>query len=670
MRRRAALALLAGCASQPTRRVAPVAPVTAAQPAAREGASPWRALVRDALPTPIRDVAALGGDAAVVAAGGGLFRTEAEGRFAPLCAAALVQGDEVHAVEASGDRLAAIGGTDLAPIVWRAEGRGARCARVAVPALAQGTPTRQPGVALEGDTLWVWSVRGAVLRSVDGGARWTALPSLPGVRRVFAGAGDETLAVVSEGPEEGERSVASHRARLVRLDELDPRRPRWRVIAEDRLLPAAASRGADGLTHVVDAEGAFVVDPSARVTRASWLPWARTAADAPRVIVPVAGDRFFATAERMLFRVDADALHPLGPLPLERRVTSIDAAPDGALWVSDGRSLWRGGEDLPWQEQTRRPWSFALPVAAAVAGPRVAVATDDGALALSDDDGARWATVRLPDGVGRVHALAFNARGSVLALGARAMALGDARRMVLLDSPAADPALNEAPSVHGVGDRWVIVRGGVWTSDDDGARWQPRFGNEFQRAPERGGAPLTVLDAGFVEGRGLLLDASFGLWRSEDAGESWRPVTEASTCPVATRSPWVAGRSLLAWDGRARVAVIARNGLARSEDGGRTWSSRDAGLSASSAAMSPQGALVVAVERVWSAARLCGRGEGATLLVDQAQGLALARETCAHRGAVVAYDRDGGEAVVIGASGAAWRAPLAALADPDAPAVL
>lgn len=669
MRRLAALLVLAGCASRPALRATP-APAAPRVETPRAVSSPWRALVRDALPTPIRDVGALGGATAVVAAGGALFEAVAEGRFVPVCTEALVPGDEVLAVEASGDRFIAIGGNDLAPVLWRVEGRGARCVRTALPPLAQGVRDRPVGVSLEGVNAWVWSPRGGVLRSTDGGARWHALPALPGVRRVFAGAGDETFAVVADGPDEAERSVARHRARLMRLDEIEDQSPRWRVVAEDRLLPAAASRAEDGRTWMVDADGALAIGPAGRVLSASWLPWSRTPADAPRVIVPVQGDRFFATAERLLFRVDADGLRPMGTLPGDRRVSAIDAAPDGSLWASDGRSLWRGGYDAPWEEQTRRPWSFALPVAAAVSGARIAVATDDGALALSDDDGARWSTVRLPEGVGRVLALALNARGSVLALGARALALGDARRMVLLDAPAQDPALNEAPSVHAIGDRWVVVRGGVWTSDDDGARWSPRFGNEFQRATERGGAPITVLDARVLDGSALLLDASFGLWRSEDAGETWRPVTESSTCPIATRNPWGAGRSFLLWDGGARVGVLGRNALALSDDGGRAWSVQDAAFSAAAAALDPRGAPVIAVDRVWTAARLCARGEGAALVVGHPHGIGLARESCAHRGAVVAFDRVRGDAVVIGASGVAWRAPLAELDAPEAPSVL
>lgn len=667
MSRLAPVLLLAACAAQPGPRApSPLEPIDGAR-ARRGGSSPWRALVRDALPTPIRDVAALGGARAVVAAGGALFVTEGEGRFRRVCAEAQVPGDDALAVEASAERFVAIGGSDLAPTLWRAEALGARCVRAVVPPLSRTAPERPLGVAYEGDAIWLWSSRGGVLRSTDGGVRWVALPSLPGVRRVFAGADDATYAVVSEGPDEGERSVARHRARIVRLDELDDRDPHWRVVVEDRLVPAAASRADDGRTFVADASGALTLDAAGRVREGQWLPWARSAADAPRVIVPVSGDRFFASADRLLFRVDGGALQPLGLLPGDRRPTSIDASPDGALWASDGRSLWHGRFDARWVELTRRPWSFAQPVAAAAAGANLAVATDDGALAISADDGARWTTVRLPDGLGRVLAMAFDARGSVLALGARAMALGDARRMVPLDAPTQDPALHEAASVHAVGDRWVIVRGGVWTSDDDGARWVPRFGNEFQRATERGGAPITALDVRFRGGRALLLDGFYGLWRSDDAGETWRPVAEASTCPIATRNPWGAGRSFLLWDGGARVGVLGRNALALSEDGGRSWTVRDANFHATAATLSPQGAPIVAVERAWTSARLCARGEGAALLASHPQGFALAREACAHRGVLAAFDADGADAVVISASGEAWRAPLDALVDVDAP---
>ena len=205
----------------------------------------WRALVRDALPAPIRAVAARSVDEAVVAAGGALFAVRGEGVVAPLCAREFFPGDEVSAVAVAGALLLAAGGDDDAPTLWRSDDGGTRCVRALLPSIGPAGRGAAPvRLTLVGEVAWLWSARG-VLRSQDGGRRWMALPALSNVRRVFAGVGEETLAAVSDGPDEGERSVASHRGRLLRLDELDERAPRWRIVAEDRLLPMLGARRGD-----------------------------------------------------------------------------------------------------------------------------------------------------------------------------------------------------------------------------------------------------------------------------------------------------------------------------------------------------------------------------------------------------------------------------------------
>jgi hypothetical protein len=402
-----------------------------------------------------------------------------------------------------------------------------------------------------------------------------------------------------------------------------------------------------------------------RIGEGVWLPWSRTLSDAPRALVAASGDRFFASAGRLLFRVDAQGLHAMGTLPNDRPALRIDVAEDGALWAADDRSLWQGDFNGAWEERTRRPWSSARVVATAVAGPVVAIATEDGALSQSLDEGVRWTTTSLPPALGRVSAIGLGPRGAVLALGDQGMALGDGTRMVRIEGPPARATLSEAPGVFAVGDRWLVVRAGVWSSDDDGVKWVRRFGDDPEHTPDRGGPPRMAQDLVVVEGRALLLDAEFVLWRSDDAGETWRALRSLTPCPVAARPPWGAGRALLAWDGGERLAVLGRNLLARSDDAGRTWRSADAPFGAAAARMDPNGALVVAIDRPGSA-RLCLGAIETTLAVARGEVFTLARDACAHRGAAVAFEaRRGGDVVVVSPAGAAWRAAIDALPEPD-----
>jgi photosystem II stability/assembly factor-like uncharacterized protein len=117
--------------------------------------------------------------------------------------------------------------------------------------------------------------------------------------------------------------------------------------------------------------------------------------------------------------------------------------------------------------------------------------------------------------------------------------------------------------------------GGVWRSDDAGASWRPA-GDEV--------ASLDVSALAVAPGEEVVyagIDPS-ALWRSEDAGRRWRELTAMNALPSAPTwsfppQPETSHVRWITLDPAAadRLAVCIEAGaLVRSRDGGETWTDR------------------------------------------------------------------------------------------------
>jgi photosystem II stability/assembly factor-like uncharacterized protein len=122
------------------------------------------------------------------------------------------------------------------------------------------------------------------------------------------------------------------------------------------------------------------------------------------------------------------------------------------------------------------------------------------------------------------------------------------------------------PAVHTVGERWIVVDHGVFTSDDEGAHWRSRLPDD---------ANATLVSTAFRGASMLAIDADAQLWRSDDACSSVRPMGIATTVRVALQGGLPVR---IAWDGDRDIALISREHVFRSSDGGNTWQATSTGL--------------------------------------------------------------------------------------------
>lgn len=663
MSARRALALLAllGCARAQT-------PAPRAAPPEASGATrgaelpPWRSLLANSLPMPLRSLSAASAESAAVLADGSAFLLRGD-EVTALCEEATDQGAALHDVAASGDAVWVLGLQDRTVQVWRADADGA-CVALPSPGRTP-TPSASLRIRVREGRAWVWSPEGPLWRSDDGGARWTTLPALPPatrVRDVFAGPDDETWVSVSSADASDARHPALYRGRVLRLERAGA--PRWATAAEDRMLPAALSARRDGTWMLADAVEMLELEPTGAPGAARPLGWSLSVVDAPALLVDAGDGRFFASAGRRLFLVDRHGIRVLGALPGGQLGLAIEATGDGALWATNLHGLWQLDARGAWRDRAHRPWSAQGIVDARARGPHAAVATDTGQLVVREPDAARWAPHDLPPAVGRAVTLGINAAGTVLALCERGAVMGDARGFASVDAPFGRGAMEETPSVHAAGDRWIILRGGVWTSDDEGASWHPRLGARDGAVAGRAITALTV-----VGGRALALDEEFTLWRSDDAAATWRRASSSTPWPSAEPPRWNSARPLLAWDGRQRVALLARNVLALSDDGGSTWESRSVDALAGALALRDDGTVFIAARRTAGVSRACDGGQGAALMAGDLRGIGLVRDGCEHLGDVISLDAEEGTAFSVRRDGAAWIGSLASLPDPTAPRI-
>ena len=204
-------------------------------------------------------------------------------------------------------------------------------------------------------------------------------------------------------------------------------------------------------------------------------------------------------------------------------------------------------------------------------------------------------------------------------------------------------------SLHAVGDRWLLLAGEVFVSDDLGVRWRRALG------PPPGAAPQwSVVALATSTGREVFaLDAAGVLWRSYDAGDEFvaLPATSPGASPAAgrDRGGW------LSWDGGPWLLGSRHGQLRRYDREGRSVDL--ASIRSASFGALVGGAAVVAATGRW---RGCRHVDEPVLLVTwQGRPPGLVADACDHP--AVAFARDGDALYLANADGVIERASLAGL---------
>ncbi|MBI5512279.1 MAG: hypothetical protein HY909_00835 [Deltaproteobacteria bacterium] len=566
----ALLGLLGACSSAPV-----------AQPGARWAERPrpspaaWERLYPREFPGPYGDVAALSQGEAVVVSGEGLWRVGAQGPAERVCLGA--DGATIQAVQADGDRFLALGLHEGEPSVWSSPDRGRSCHLSVLPA-----PARR--IFLRGEVALAWGPPDGLLRSMDGGLHWEALPALVGVSELALGPSGALYAAVSLG-------LHSDRVRWFQL--FPNGTEAWTPSAlGTRRGPSALRLRADGTALLGDALGTVTVDRAQGVTRGPTEALGLVQADRPVAFVEAGDARFIAMAERHFREVTAEGSRPLAALPGLRRPGYFDASEDGTLWATDPYAVWRRAPGGAMVTLASSDATELEPLALAVEGPHLAVVSRPGALATSHAGGAGFRRVRLPTALGLPSAVALTPSGVALVLGAGGLVVQQGEALVGVELPRRTGSAPGRATVAVLGDRWVVCDGDVYTSDDEGHHWEHRFGPSAGNPPQGARAIAAVVHP---SGAVLVLDHERNLWSSPDAGTTFRRLERDQPIPSAHPGHWP-GVPVLAWDGGRHLAVLNRYTFARSSDGGRTFTVSSAPFSPRAAFMTAEGRLLVVGE--------------------------------------------------------------------------
>jgi photosystem II stability/assembly factor-like uncharacterized protein len=632
-----ALALSVGCrgAARHVAIEAPRAPSSGAliAPPARPPAALWTTHSAQGIAGPIGDIGALDGGEAVVLAGGVIYRWRGAEGVEPVCAPerAAASSAVLLSVQADGDRFVALGGDEAEPVVWRSDDRGARCELVRLPRLfLRDTPRATLAQALHGASAFVWGSTGAIVRSDDGGHTWRRLPSLARVLDMAPGPGGATLAAVAAGP-----PVDHPRARLYALA---PAAASWRPVEGAELLraPVSLAPAADGATFAAHADGALRLDASLAPVARRVDPASRYASHRARVIVPAGEGSFLASTGALLLTVEGGATDALVALAGARTLHAIDASRDGWMWATDERGLWRGRVDGPFAEVSSHPLSGQAPVAFAAREGRLLVVGNGRAAAYRDGAHPAWRRLAVPDSIGTVLGAHIDARGALFVLGASGLAVSDAGEFIAVSAPALSGA---SARFVVMGDRWVIVSGSVYTSDDHGARWDVAYETVTSADPTLAAAAQPPFVAAVARGVSMLaLDATGALWRSDDAASTF---ARAPSPPPAHDSPFLrnAAPAVLAWDGARRIAILRRGEALVSTDGGRAFATERAPFVARWAAFAG-GTLVAAGGLSHLLPPACRADDAPALFARSPGGWRTEPDACARRGTLIAHDDD------------------------------
>lgn len=418
---------------------------------------------------------------------------------------------------------------------WWSTDRGERWTRLPTPE----SDLLAGALALDGGlVLVVAPAAGGLLRSVDGGATWLAVPG-PAVDALAAHGA--TVAIAA-----GRRVAVSHDAGATFTAALLDAEVAS-LAAGDGVVAAATATGAwlareggpfaradgfpDALTRIGVAPD-FAATPVVLATRAAEGVWVSTdggataARSAPEVeLSPQTDDHYEVIAFSGTFAEDA---------------TAFVGSFEGLLATSDGGASW-------WESDTRPPGL----INAIAASPRFA---DDGALLVASYDAGVWASL---DG-GRTFAIRN----------------GDLRL-----SSVYDVAL--APRGDGV-EAALALNAQVYLGAPpfDGWTWRP-LPAEADYTTRIALSPRWETDGTALAGTRV-----HGVWRTTDRGATWAPA-----------SGDLAAISGLEWgpDGHTVLAGTKDGALARSPDDGRTWfdvAAETGGASPAWVASGPAGFLV------------------------------------------------------------------------------
>ncbi len=604
---------------------------------------------------PVTDIGALSGREAVVVAGGLLFLVGGA-RAEPICENT---NPAARVIQAEGDRFIALGGSENEAFAWRSLDRGRLCQRVRLPPLwvrgAVGAGSLR--LALDASVAIAWTLAGGIAYSGDAGATWRRVSDLPGAVDVFS-MGDGSIVAAVRMLATAETLRYGEPLRLLRLAHADL--GSWEPIAilPERRFPVQVTHSDAGGLLLLDPLGTIRLGPDGRPRDDHSEPALRSADERIRVAVPAGPDRFVIATERMLVSATERAFEPFAAFDPTQSL-AIDANDEGIVWFTRPAAIFRGRVDRTGLEaMTVAPRFSGRPARVAASGNLLAIVSLDGDVALSVNAGNAWRTVHL-EGIADSDGAVFDVGGNLLVVGGRpgepaSLAVTDGQVIATMipreragvtarDRVPGD--LITTPAVGTVGERWVVIDGAVYSSDDEGAHWSTH---------SLGGESPLLLAAAF-RGAGLMvLDVEGRLWRSDDGGSSFRLLGAPDTLRrlVARSVPL-----RIAWDGVGAITVAARDQVDRSTDGGATWQSTllppEAGYGADVVCL-PDG-------RVARRMGVGGSPEPTSLFVEDAVTHRLAPVDDAAMHAVAAMAVDGPWLYVAGPEGSLSRADASRL---------
>lgn len=655
-----ALALSLGCSGARTRArplVAPSAAVERAEPA-RAG---WTVVAPRDRPPRIDAVAALADGSSVIVSGRGVYHVGLGSEVTPACA--IDPGLAVRGLHATGAGWWMLAGEAFEPAVFRGGAGAARCTREPIPPLvARDAPPGQLRSTQAGSDALAWSTAGPIARSRDGAHTWQRIPPLPEVVAITA-SGETLYAAALLG---GAASRSFYDRRGYEVFTLPEGETRWALASApgDRAAPVALLPREGGGVVGLDVLGGFELGArgEARVGASTGPHFAR---DRATTLVGAPPDSAIGISEGILSVYRLSGCGPLPPLPGERLATAFDASPDGSLLVSDSHELWRVRAGAEPTVLLRSPLGGGRPARLAASGSVIAALTGTDHLSVTRDGGESWTTLVIPPEAGVARSLSVLPGGVVAAVTADPSAaqgappvgaiwLADAG-LHRIELPAGARVFESGASLHSIGDRWILVAGEVFVSDDQGAHWSPTLTAPTGHRDDWGVVSLAA-SAGRVA---YALDNAGALWRSDDAGDQFVAIApgRAPDAMPMLRSPHPSS-DWLRWDGgEALFASIGRqvHRFDREGRGGPVGSLRGAVFGAA-----VQGGAVLATNAAPARELECGRDGEPLLMALSATGtLTPIPGVCAH--VAVAWALDGDALYTVDADGLLERASLRGL---------
>ena len=655
-----AVALSLGCSGARTRATPRGAPaVLSRHDPSRAG---WTVVAPRDRPPRIDDVAALADGSAVILSGNGVYRVGPGAEVTPACA--IDPNLVVTGLHASGAGWWVLSGGAFEPAVFRGGPGEARCTREPLPALvARDAPPGLLRSTQAGRDALVWSTGGPIARSRGGAHTWQRIPPLPEVVAMTA-SGDTLYAAALLG---GPGSRSRYDRHVYDVYALAEGETRWALVAApgDRAAPVALLPREGGGVVGLDVLGGFELGASgeARVGASTGPHFAR---DRPNLLVAAPPDAAIGLSEGMLSVHRLSGWGPLPPLPAERLPTAFDASPDGSLVVSDAHELWRVRAGEVPTVLLRSPLGGGRPARLAASGSVIAVLTGTDHLAVTRDAGASWTTLVIPPEAGGARSLSVLPGGVVAAITADPSASAQGAPPVgaiwladlglhRIELPAGARVFESGASLHSIGDRWILVAGEVFVSDDQGAHWRPTLPPPPGHRDDWGVVSLAA-SAGRVA---YALDSAGALWRSDDAGDQFVVIApgRAPDAMPLLRSPHPSS-DWLRWDGGdALFASIGRqvHRFDREGRGGPVGSLRGAVFGAA-----VEGGALIATNAAPSRDVECGRdGEPLLMALTTTGTLTPIPGVCAHL--AVAWALDGDALYTVDADGLLERASLRGL---------